>query len=352
MKKIAALLLAAFLLLSLAACSGGKSSPGQTDSGQNTEISGEDIQEGYSLIESGDYQEAVDLLTDEIKKDSNMASLYVLRGDAYTAMEMADEALSDYADALKLDATDEDAYLGAVNAYILKHDFESALSFAEKGQEKTKSPAIDTKITELKSGNIFDTQNRQHKLTHYLNDEMIWYHIISYRQDGNIYSKSSYDAANLKTGEIVYKYDDSGNNIFAAHYYHDNGVVLPSDRKYDAAGNCIEMINWGAADCSQGYASINMKYNEKGQKIYDEFYGRWPDEFTYYSEYEYNSAGKLSKRADYHPDGSSDGGILFEYGSNNQKTKQSIYDADGKTKYYYTYEYDSEGNLIEETRHE
>ena len=108
-KRITALLLAAILLLSLAAC--GAKDPWQ-----------EKYDLGMRYLNEGNYQEAV----------------------------IAFEA------AIEIDPKRPEAYLGAAEAYIAADDIDAAIAILEKGYAATNDDTLKKRLDEIKSGTFSD----------------------------------------------------------------------------------------------------------------------------------------------------------------------------------------------------
>ena len=118
MKRIGSLILALALVLGLCAC--GKSAQERWQ---------EQYDLGMKYLSELNYEEAVAAFTEAISIDAKRPEAYIGRGDAYVGIG-TDESLAaaqgDYESALALDNTLENAWLGLINTYILRGDYEGA----------------------------------------------------------------------------------------------------------------------------------------------------------------------------------------------------------------------------------
>lgn len=121
------------MCLVLTACAGQSSSLGST------------WQEQYDLgvryLSEGNYEEAIIAFSAAIEIDPNRAEAYVGRGDAYLGFGETEEnlaaALADYEEALALDGTLVNAWLGLAEVYISQGDYDMALEVLQNGLEST-----------------------------------------------------------------------------------------------------------------------------------------------------------------------------------------------------------------------
>ena len=88
---------------------------------------------GKTLLENGNYEDAVGAFTTALEHNNTDAKIYVGRGDAYLAMKRFEEALSDYRAALETDLTVISAYLGIYKVYRELEQLNSAILALKAG---------------------------------------------------------------------------------------------------------------------------------------------------------------------------------------------------------------------------
>ena len=113
-------------------------------------------QQGRSLMHSGDYEDAIDAFSDAIDAEPEQAKLYAARGDAYVAYaESLDpqaatsriernykRAVTDYLDAVRLNAAEPEYYERLAELYRLLDDDPAAAAILRQGYEATGDDAL------------------------------------------------------------------------------------------------------------------------------------------------------------------------------------------------------------------
>ena len=130
-----------------------------------------------------------------------------------------------------------------------------------------------------------------------------------------------------------------------AIYYKADGKTIDYryDYEYDSAGNMTKETRT-RGDGTLSYVSTYENGNEK-RSTYYKADGKTVDDIY---DYEYDSAGNMTKATRTRGDGTL--GFVRTYENGNEK-RSTYYKADGKTiDYIYDYEYDSAGNKIKGTR--
>ena len=111
---------------------------------------------GYLYLEEGEEEKALSAYDKSISLKSDVAGAYTNRGAAKSRLGKYGDAIEDHDEAIRLDPDFADAYtsrgaakgsLGQVEA--AKKDFQTALKFAEQGNEKLKT-SIERMIQKLK----------------------------------------------------------------------------------------------------------------------------------------------------------------------------------------------------------
>lgn len=114
------------ILLFLVSCGNETSISG----GEKTDSWQDQYDLGIRLLSEGNYEEAIIAFTAAIEIDSKQALTYVGRGQAYVAYEELDDrfnlAKGDFEQALELDDTIVDAWVGLARTYLYMEDFDAA----------------------------------------------------------------------------------------------------------------------------------------------------------------------------------------------------------------------------------
>ena len=87
-------------------------------------------------------------------------------------------------------------------------------------------------------------------------------------------------------------------------------------------------------------------YNEKGNKIEDNFYDS-DGNLSSKDTYEYDEKGNNIEKNNYDSDGSLNSKTTYKYDKKGNKIEDNSYDSDGSLNSKTTYKYDEKGNMIE-----
>jgi tetratricopeptide (TPR) repeat protein len=248
-----------------------------------------------NLLQEEKYEEAVTAFTEAIANGSKSDEPYIGRGDAYTALEKAEEALADYKVALNLRGS-EKAYLGAVNAHILMNDFDAAFQMAADGCKTVSSAALDEKKSQLEKGTATDLKGREHKYSHYDSDGVYaWCHVTQYDKDGRITVKTAYGVDGSQISQIPYEYNENGDIVIGSWGFstaNSDGNLSKRENKYDEAGRLVEIINYGGENFATNRTLI--EYGADGKKSRELYWSNIKANEYDIIAYEWTGFGKLS----------------------------------------------------------
>ena len=117
---------------------------------------------GVRYLSEGNYEEAIIAFTAVIEIDSKQAPAFVGRGNAYIGLGETEENLAaaqaDYEQAIELEETNVDAYLGLADVYIRQGNYVKALETLKDALPKTENnQSIADKIQEIENGSAADS---------------------------------------------------------------------------------------------------------------------------------------------------------------------------------------------------
>ena len=292
-KRITALLLAAILLLSLAAC-GGKGT----------------WQEQYDLgtryLNEGNYQEAV----------------------------IAFEA------AIEIDPKRPEAYLGAAEAYIAADDIDAAIAILEKGYAATNDDSLKNRLDEIKSGTFSDYWGRTRRESHYDGNSVLtcWYDYEYNDPENNrrCTGITSYGSNGEEIQHLERIFDEQGKCVYGLFSYNDHGEMTGATYTHDDEGRCVKFVT----DSSY---TTTFSYDADGRKIRTDHYD--PNgASTGYTTFEYGEG--YQRDNEYNAEGVLTHYEIHYYNQQNQRVRYEHYDADGTLTSYSTEEYDDNGKRI------
>jgi len=100
-------------------------------------------EEAAKLVASGKHTDAIELLTQAIKKYPNHSSFFYLRGYCYLYGKNYEKALADYSNCIKIDSKNADGYYGVAQIYqvnkeydLAERNFIKATELAENNERK------------------------------------------------------------------------------------------------------------------------------------------------------------------------------------------------------------------------
>jgi len=230
-----------------------------------------------------------------------------------------EQALMAFQAALSIEPKNVDAYLGIVEVYIRKNDFETALKYAREGYEATGDERLKEKIDMLESGDIFASNGWVMKRLGYDGaGNLVYWHEYTYNQKGKKASVAKYNAQGEQEQYLELAYDGEGRILTGDSFEYTEGNLIKYTREYN--GN--------------GYREI--------------WYKGIDDEIRDYKEIETDSDGKILRETDYGEDGSVSGAAVFEYNGDGKLIKRAYYDASNELSYYYIHTYDENGKPLQE----
>ena len=242
-----------------------------------------------------------------------------------------DTAIENYEKVLEMDDTVVEAYLGLIEAYIRKGDFEKALEIAKKGYQKTGDPRIKEKMDMLEGGNIADSRGLVYKQTTYDANHQIMYSLTyEYDADSVRTAVTSYDANGVETGHVDLV-SDSPNIKIDYGITSGVGTVLKHVLEIDGSGRTIKRT-----DYDENGVIINYSlYEYDGGKTIQTQYDGMDDEIEcQYISYDEGNAHIWE-------------GYKYDYQTASLKMYRRAVSEGGRTDYY-----DGEGNLDYYSVHE
>ena len=292
-KRITALLLAAILLLSLAAC--GAKDPWQ-----------EKYDLGMRCLNEGNYQEAV----------------------------IAFEA------AIEIDAKRPEAYLGAAEAYIAADDIDAAIAILEKGYAATNDDTLKKRLDEIKSGTFSDYLGRARRDSHYDGNGVLtcWYDYEYNDPENNrrCTGITSYGPNGEEIQHLERKYNEQGKCVYGLSSWNDHGEMTGATYTYDNEGRCVKFV-------TDSNYTTTFSYDADGRQIRTDNYD--PNGTSMgYTTFEYGDGYKRDNL--YDAEGMLTGYQIHYYNKQEQRVRYEHYDADGTLKFYATEEYDDNGKCI------
>ncbi len=247
-----------------------------------------------------------------------------------------DKAVENYEKALELDDMSVEAYLGLIEVYIRKNDFDKALEYAKKGFEKTGDERLKEKIDMIESGNIVDSRGLICKKTMYdADNHILYWQEFTYDENGLEKSVTSYDANGNQTGHVDC---DHSNPLLEVSYctYSDSGKVFKSVTEYDESKRLIKTTYYGGETENDGWYVL---YEYEGEKNIQTQYSMDGTIEVRYVDYQ---DGDKHVTEYYHYDPGMDQFVM-----NSKQVAEGdrtyCYDGDGNMEYYYEEQRNSEG---------
>lgn len=326
------------VLISLSAC--GKST--QTTWQEQYDL-------GVRYLSEGTYEEAIIAFTAAIEIDPKRPEAYVSRGDAYIGSGETGEnlacAMTDYEEALAIDESLVDAWLGLTDVYIRQGDYDKALEILREALEKTgENPRIADKLEEMESGSFLDSAGNIRRMNAYDSDgNLKWYHEFIYNNMGRKIAVRSYFSTGTQSNEVILEYDQNGNELVDYRYSADDGIVFRAENVWDEQGNCVKTLLYDTNGVLTEYYIYT--YNQRREQIKDERYSA-DGELEYYRLHEYDSRGNCSKISEFLYDDTPWGYSLYTYDQENRLIQYQWYDPGGELQGSTEYRYDEEGNRI------
>lgn len=315
MKRIVAFIVSTLLALSLAAC----------DERTNSTNWQEQYDLGIRYLTEGSYEEAIIAFTAAIEIDPKQALAFIGRGQAYVLSDETEEYLTaaqtDFETALALDETIPDAWLGLVDVYIRRGEYDRALEILREALDKTNGDSsIEAKLAEMERGTFSDTSGRTRRSSHFENGELVEY--------------------------WLYEYDEAGNNVVTTNYQADGTWSRTETSEFDEQGREIRMTAQ-----SEGDTSVETyEYDGLGRRIREtRTHGNGDGlNSTTYTEISYDDETRTETHDEYDSQGELSHRFVIEHDEQGVRTKGSEYRVGENgtlyLDYYVTYIWNEDGS--------
>ncbi len=314
----------------------------------------EQTPDGYdaakALLDTKEYALAVESFTTLIASNPDSASCYIGRGDAYCGLYKGDEALADYKEALNISKTVA-AYLGAIDACIIKNDFDSALEYARTGASSVNNETLNDKLTALEEGNIKDSAGREYKITSYDGKgKVVWIHVYEYDENGYQIRAISYNGAGNVTADYECTNTENGDELLSVWHFWDEGIFMRREIKYNEAGKVCEITNHGNDHVATN-RTLNF-YDESGRKVKSQYWQDVMREYYTISTYKWTDFDKLSEILIVDPNGNQTAHDIYHYDDKQQNIRIDCRDENDELEFYYIFEFNEEGKKTRELRYD
>jgi len=326
---------------------------------------------GLSYLCSKEWQLAYDAFDAAVNLDPQQPDAYAQRGLARVCLEETEETMSlsweDYQQALALDDGCALAYRGIADVHIRRGEYEDVRSVLQSVVEKSQDPAVTQMLSEFDQGVFADsagTVRFRQELYYNRENEYIGCKDTYFDVNGASFLISAFDSngksmGSVETGTVIdgnvelkttiashinneYIYitkvtkqttthSDGSYDIVQTHY-DTNGKIEKSNHSiYDSLSHCIRSENYDANTCLTGYDTY--EYDDAGNATRIEHYDT-DDAMINYELREYNAQGKLIKQSWFWPDGSSNGYFVYLYDENGKTMGHESYDENGNLSGY------------------
>lgn len=358
-KKAVSMILAITALAMVFTACDKDTSPSDVDKNMLSSTVNNVFEAGIDLYNNGDYEEAVMILENAVRKNPERAEIYIALADAYVAVDRGNYAVTALKKSLDV-VENKDAVNNKIE--LLK-----------------KRGYGDSSIVDILKEEKFDADNNLiYSMEYFYDDFGKIIKKTSQNSDGKCLKKIvyKYDKNNLLIKETTYGADKSyqGHNEYS---YNDNKlldhrvVVNNTGRfefQYTYNNNVLSSVAFGH---ELGEGRYEYTYDDKGNMIHEKWYDHMQDGNlvgTY--DYTYNDRNTLIKEVEYNPDGSvysytvyeedekgraknmahhyPDGTLhincdvnSYEYDNEDRLIKMGIYDKDANSRGYIIYTYDS-----------
>lgn len=288
-------------------------------------------------------------------------------GQKYLEEMKYEEAVVAFNNAIEIDPMSVDAYLGLVEVYIRTGDFETALSYAQKGYDLTGDERLKEKIDMIESGNITASNGWVMKKSQYDHGELMWYETYIYDLQGRKKITTLYNGANQLVGTGDWQYDEQGNALVSygwSSYTPDDPLSVRMakwEHQYDAEGRMLSLRRYDLTGVLQvfkeyqydaeGRLTTEEEYNGNGELLESEE-NEYDSRGRNIAEKRYNASGDLMFSYEYEYDAEDRTISRKDYDSSGSLVKYEIYEHDAEGRWTGTKEYDASGNLIGEMKME
>ena len=361
MKKLIAILLCCVLLFGITACKKTPSLPAEAVAAETALTAADLLDLGEKFLLELDYEQALVQFLKVIEIEpmnpraiAGAVSSYVGRGTAVVLGGESEASLAkaqaDFEAALALDEKSEDAWLGLIDVYIRRGDYDKTLELAKEALEKTGGEGVKAKLEELESGNVSDSQNQMRRRTGYDgNGALVYWHEYTYNEKGQRDSVTAYDAGGTQTGHVDIPYDENGNSLRGYSTLVSTGEIRPTDYVRNEQGQLIKIIRYNVNGTAS--STLTRQYNAAGQMVREDNFSS-DDVLRSYELYEYNDQGQWVKRNIYESNGELRSYYTYEYNERGQRVRDNHYGNDGSLNNYSINKYDENGKSIGTDRYD
>lgn len=251
------------------------------------------IQEARTLYSQGNYNSALNKVTEAIKTTSkNDFTAYTLRSEIYAKMNKTQEAISDLSTAIKLNSNNTNLYMSRGELYYSIEKYEEALNDFIKGTMNFNNTQAFDRVKKMVDDEDVPTKYRVNAAMA-LSDR--------YSHMGKAYF-DDHRMCCIKTAQIVANTDS--NDEFFDLQSKDSALkeVRDSIEKTMTSNNSNDVLENVKSEIYYGYVEYAMGEKTKGQKIakgaIKEFITRYPEAAAYSITLQQYSS-KLKNVADY-----------------------------------------------------
>ncbi len=260
---------------------------------------------GKQLLAAGNTEDAIPVIEAAMSADPLAAGPYADMGGYYITMGETDENLATaqeyYRIAAQLDSRLSDAWLGIADTQIRQKDYAGALSTLWNSPKVTSNTdAVNSKITELRSGTITDSSGNIRRITKSnARGTILWFHDYDYDAQGRRSSVTSFSPDGIQTGYLELKYRDDGQPLNSFSYDENTGTLSQTVYNYGANGMVSEKITYA----SDGTDTGHTLYTYEGDLVVREDTCDSEGNLVGYFDQEFDEQNRLIKRTYHEPKG-------------------------------------------------
>lgn len=258
------------------------------------------IKKADLLLNSREYDAALELLEQASIFDNNNVDIYILKTEAFLAMDKPEEAVSLLQEALQIFEGEEriDLLFELADVYDDYEDFEKVFDCLKLilEQEPNNEEAL-YKIcfwTDFTGRNAESIQLHQHIIDEYPYNELAWFNLGASYQGIKLYEKAidAYKYAIVIDDKFDYAYRNMGDAYIRLRKYREAIENLekvlefskPEDLIFEAIGYCYEKL--------KNYAQARFYYRKASHLNPENSVMFYKLGFTYYKEERYEQAVK------------------------------------------------------------
>lgn len=345
MKRITVLFLTIAMGILLCACGGtGRQAAEPTAESLTWQ---EQYDMGMRYLSEGKYEEAILAFTAAIEIDPKQVSAYVGRGDARVSLCETEElstAQADYEQALQIDASNVDAYLGLAEICVLREDIEKAMEILQQGYDLTNSEVLAARLKEIEKGDVIDIWGRTWRISSYDGEgNLMWFQTYTYDEQNRKKSVTCYNGNGEQIDYAEYIYDTNGYLLKGPNgTLNSTGAVVHAEFTRDENGEVIEKTEYD----SNGTFMEHIKYQWNSDKTIETTWHYDIDgNVTQHSETTYDELGNQQILAWYDADGNRTSKCIYTYEEGRLESLTWL-EEDGSISEKWVERYDDEGNSL------